>query len=421
MLLPQLDSFHQGLSCEGSIITSAGREFGWEGTDKMLLTSGKLFEDARVRTGLANLHLGNVSDRLEPLLEFAREKMNLDQEGAAAAHDTFLELLCSRSKMLEDRVRSPEIAEVAIERPIFVTGLPRSGTTFLHSIMAADPNNQAPKWWEVLAPSPPPALIADESADRARINQDIARFISLNPDFLKSHPYFDEGGDTLMECEAFGTTDFRRIVRTIYSRVPGIFPMEFSDTTTVDAFRYHRMVLQALQWKRPQKRWALKGTEHHTCLASLKEVYPDAVVVWLHRDPQKVFPSLMALLSRVAAGTSRKAVNLPEFGRYILSNYREMLSRAMESPMMDHPDVFHLRYADFISNPVAGVNSVYNRYGIPFGFEQENAINLWIADPANKGDRHGKFIYTLEEFKIDRDELEGFAADYRARFQIPFE
>lgn len=387
----------------------------------MVLTEDALLRDARKRTGLDDLHLGDVRERLSPLLTHAREEMGLSADVQQATHETFLELLISRAKMLEDRQHYPDLADIRIERPIFVTGLPRSGTTFLHSILAADPAAQAPKWWEVLHPSPPPGLIHGESADRARVDKEIEGFVRLQPDILKSHPYFDEGGDTLMECEAFAVTDFQRILRAVYWRVEGVFPMALNKLDGVNFFRYHRKVLQALQYGRPQKRWALKGTEHHTRLEALKQVYPDAIIVWLHRDPQKVFPSVMALLSRVAQGTSRKDIDLPAFGRYILDNYRAMLDKAMESPLLDHSDVHHLHYADFSADPVAAINRIYDRYGFPFGQVQADAITGWMSNPANRSDRHGKFIYSLDEFDIGRDELESYAAAYRARFAIPYE
>lgn len=387
----------------------------------MLLTLPALLADARSRTGLEDLHLAGLGDRLSNLLDYMRDSMNLPEVGRQAAHDTVLDLLVSRSRMLEDRKQIAGLTDVKIERPIFVTGLPRSGTTLLHSILAADPEAQSPKWWEVLHPSPPPGLVEPNCVAKQAVDRDIEGFISLQPDLLKSHPYFDEGGETLMECEAFATTNFMRILRAVYWRVPGVLPMSFSQTGSAEFYEYHRMVLQSLQWGRPQKRWALKGTEHHTCLENLKAVYPDAIVIWLHRDPQKVFPSIMALLSNVAQGTSRTEINRPEFGRYVLGNYRDMLDRAMKSPLLEHPDVYHLRYADFTTNPVGSVGEIYERYGIPFEQHQSFAMTEWMADPAHRGDRHGKFSYSLSDFAMDKDELETFAAAYRNKFAIPFE
>lgn len=387
----------------------------------MLLTTTKLFDDVRERTGLEHVHSGGVDERLERLIGYMRDSLNLDEAGRIAAHETVLDLLISRTGLLHDRQANPGIAEQPIERPIFVTGLPRSGTTFLHYILAADPDHRSPRWWETLYPSPPPGPCPAENARRARADDSIAGFIKLQPDILRSHPYFDEGGMTLMECEALAVTDFRRIVRAIYWRVPGVLPPSFNATDDIGFFEYHHKVLQALQWQRPHKRWALKGTEHHVRLEALKSVYPDAIVIWLHRDPQKVFPSLMALLSNVAEGTSRKPIDRPAFGRQILGNYRLMLEKAMTSPFIEHGDVHHLRYADFIADPVGAVAQIYRKYTLPFTQTQVQAINAWKDDPANRGNRHGRFRYSLDDFKMTPQELEAFVAPYREKFNIPME
>lgn len=388
-------------------------------SDGKLLDEQRLFNEVRAYTGLDDIHVGDLENRLSRLLHHMDAEMDLDDDGRQAAYSTVLEFLITRTGLLEDRQRHPGLAESEVKQPIFVTGLPRSGTTLLHSLLAADPNSRAPEWWESIRPSPPPGLSEGPDPRIELANAEIRSVLALQPGLMKSHPYFDQGSHTLMECEPLAVTDFRHILRTAYYRVPGVVRIELNQDPEA-FYQYHRKVLQALQWKRPEKRWALKGTEHHVRLEALKSVYPDAIVIWLHRDPQRVFPSLMEILTSVAEGIAGP-VDRPVFGRGVLERYSAMLDRAMGSPLIDHPDVHHLLYADFVRDPIGMVRGVYTSHSIPFGDEQANAMTQWMQDPANRGDRHGKFVYDLESFGVTRDALEDRTAAYRRRFAIPFE
>jgi hypothetical protein len=376
---------------------------------------------ARALEGRGDLHEAGVMDRLERLLTHLDRDLGLDAHGRQMAHETVADLVARRAALLEDRERYPEITQEVIERPLIVTGQARSGTTLLHSLIAADPNSRAPAWWDSMRPSPPPGISPPDDPRIAQMTAEMAAIVALQPNLLQSHPYFDEGGPALMECEKIAVLDLRYTFRSAFFRIPATLQIKLDDDDWTTLYAFHRMVLQALQWRRPKKRWALKGTEHHAHLGELKAIYPDAAIIWIHRDPQKVVPSTLELIASLAEGFTGKPVDRPTFGRLTLQRYQATLNAAMASPLIDHPDVVHLRYADFAADPVGNVECAYRRHGLPFNDGVRAAMQAWYDSPANKGDRHGKFRYDLSAFDMTTDDIEAAMSGYRARFNIPFE
>jgi hypothetical protein len=169
----------------------------------------------------------------------------------------------------------------------------------------------------------------------------------------------------------------------------------------------------------PPKRWVLKGVVHHARMSALKAVYPDAIVIWLHRDPQKVFPSNMELVCAHWDGITGKHVDRRAMGKKLLDMYIAQLDASVASPLSDHPDIYNLRYADFITDPVGHMAAFYDRYGLPFNPQLEQSMRTWLQ--RSKADRYGTFKYSLEAFGVSGEELEERASPYRRKFNIPHE
>lgn len=390
------------------------------GFDATHLTIDQMISAAREKSGLAEVYQAGLGTRLKRVVDYLNENCALDMAGRAAAVDTIGSLLAHRAMLLADQERYPAIGQEVIERPIIVTGLPRSGTTLLNMLIGQHPDNRIPEWWEVTRPSPPPALVPPPNPRLAEGHQELRDLLAVDPSLLMSHPYFDQGGHAAAECEAFGALDLRVIRRTMYFRVPAFIALDLMDDAA-EFYAFHKKILQQLQWRSPRKRWALKGVEHHVRLEALRAVYPDAIVVWLHRDPQKVFPSVFELNARLTEGVLKQPLDRASFGARLLEMYGGMLDAAMASPLIDDPDIYHMRYADFAAAPVEAIAAVYRRYDLLFDMQARQAIRTWLDDPANRGDRYGKFTYKLEPFGITPEILEKRIAPYRAKFGIPHE
>lgn len=383
-----------------------------------LLTEAAILEHTRRKARLADVFEASLGHRLEKLVAHLNEILAASPDAGEAAIETVSDLLARRALLLQDHLDYPEIGVEAIERPLIVTGCPRSGTTLLNMLIGQDPGNRIPSWWETTRPSPPLALMSATDRRRAEADREIADLIATDPSLLLSHPYFDEGGAAAAECESFGALNLQVLRRTLYFRVPALLAIDLMDDP-LDYYRFHKKLLQSLQWRQPKRRWALKGVEHHVRLDALKAVYPDAAIVWVHRDPLRTFPSVFELNARLVEGVTKAPVDRAALGARLMDIYGTQLDTGSGSPMIDHPDVYHLLYADFAAAPVDAIAKIYRHFGIALSADARSAMTRWLDD--NSGDRHGKFTYSLDDFGISPDALEARFSGYRTRFAIPHE
>lgn len=385
---------------------------------KSIVTADEILKATAAKAGQTNVFAESLGQRLDKLVDYLNHEVELDDSGRKAAVDTSSDLLSRRARLFQDHIDHPEIGEEVIDSPIIATGVPRSGTTLLNMLIGQHPDSRIPEWWETTRPSPPLCMAGPDDPRRAEADQEIADLLRTDPSLLLSHPYFDEGGAAAAECEAFGALNLQVMRRTLFFRVPAFLHINLMDDP-VEFYRFHKMLLQSLQWRMPKKRWALKGVEHHVRLEALKTVYPDAKIVWVHRDPLKNFPSLLELNARLLEGTVGHSVDREALGARLLEFYATQLDQASVSPLIDHPDVYHLLYVDFAAEPVKQIEAVYRHFDLPFDDPASAAISTWLEN--NKGDRHGKFTYSFEPFGISPRDLDERFSAYRAKFSIPYE
>ncbi|HTX96757.1 MAG TPA: sulfotransferase [Mycobacterium sp.] len=226
--------------------------------------------------------------------------IGMDANGIEQAESVCHWLLTSRLEFIEDRNRYPIAAEV-IDHPMFVTGEPRSGTTLMHVLMAVDPHARALRFWEVMYPSPPPGLARPDDPRRARADADWREINAKMPKWLLSHPYNDMLGDGLPEDERSWAFDFRVMTPTAWWRVPMQTLVAGLPTDSVAQYRLHMAMLQQLQYNRPPKYWVLKGF-HGFRLKEFFDTYPDANLLWLHRDPAQVAASRTMMIADILDG-----------------------------------------------------------------------------------------------------------------------
>ena len=208
--------------------------------------------------------------------------------------------------------------------------------------------------------------------------------------WLHCHPYNDMGGDGLPEDERTWAFDFRVMTPTAWWRVPmqnlsmGL-PMDSAAQN-----RIHKMMLQSFQYKRPKKYWVLKGF-HGFRLKEFFDTYPDATLVWLHRDPVQVAASSTAMMRDIMEGIVGKIDMVAEAKQHV-DRVRMSMANTMSNPLVMDPRVHHVRYKDFVADPVGTIRGYYEFAGREFTPAAEAAMRDYLAN--NKGDRHGKFEYS---------------------------
>lgn len=370
-----------------------------------------LFRQAVDATGFTDFGDGTLRDRVALVVDVCNHS-GLDGAGEAAAVDTIHDLLTARLGFVEDRNRLP-LADEEIDAPVFVTGEPRSGTTLLHALLAADPRARALRFWEVMYPTPPPGPAAPDDPRRARADDDWRAILRRIPPWLVSHPYNDRLGDGLPECERTWAFDFRSMVPSIWWRVPmRMHPVLPQDHHV--QYGIHRMVLQHVQYGRPARRWVLKGW-HAGRLAALFDVYPDARVVWIHREPVQVIASQITAFGQINECLTG-SLDWDGWAREQLETARRSIRATMTEPLVDDPRVHHVRYPDFVAAPVDTIRDVHYRFGLPFTTETEAAMRQWLAD--NPSDRHGRFVYSTDVLPEPLDALDEEFVPYRRRFGL---
>jgi hypothetical protein len=337
------------------------------------------------------------------------------QQAAAVCHG----LLTTRLELFEDRRRYPVSAEV-IERPMFATGEPRSGTTLMHALMSVDPDARALRFWEVMYPSPPPGFAGADDPRPARADADWREINAKLPKWLYSHPYNDMLGNGLPEDERTWAIDFRVLTPTAWWRVPMQTLVGGLPTDARAQYRIHKLMLQQLQIQRPKRHWVLKGF-HGFRLGELFETYPDARLVWLHRDPVQVAASRTMMMADILEGLVGP-VDLKAAAKLHLSLTRASIANTLQNPLVNDRRIQHVRYRDFLADPVGTIRRYYEFCDRPLSEQAAALMRDYLA--SNRPDRYGKFSYSsrlLTDIGEDLDALHEEFRPFRERFGVEIE
>jgi hypothetical protein len=382
---------------------------------RSILDANTLLAAAQAETGLSDWGDDTLPERFALAVAEIR-KAGMDEAGERKAAEVCHWLLTSRLQFFEDFKRYP-IGEEKIVKPLFATGEPRSGTTLLHALLAVDPNGRALRFWEVMYPSPPPGLAGPDDPRRARADADWREILERLPKWLISHPYNDMLGDGLPEDERTWAFDFRVMTPTAWWRVPMGMIVGNLPVDARAQYRLHKMMLQQFQYRRPPKYWVLKGF-HNQRLEALFETYPDAHIIWSHRDPVQVAASRIVLTGELIEGLTGH-VDWKEQARIHLAATRASINATLNHPMIDDPRIYHIRYSDFVNDPVATIRGFYEYAKVPWTQAAEDAMRDYLKN--NRGDRYGKFKYSTDIIGEDINKLHEEFAPFRERFGIEIE
>ena len=400
------------------LLNLTGRGLGAAGLQPVKLDTERLLQAARDNTGLDDFGDEDFLAPLALLLDCLHKEADLSLMGRMVARGDLLRTLENRLRLVDLFRQHPKIAEQPIERPIFVVGAPRTGTTIFHDLLAMDEDNRIPLSWETAYPLPPPESATYRSDPRiARVQADLDRVDRLVPEFKTMHPM---GAERAQECVAITSHDFTSMIYQVQFNVP-TYDQWVADCDMSSALRWHRRFLQVLQWKAPGKRWALKSPQHIWHLEQVHRAYPDALFVQTHRDPVRVLIS-MSNLAATLHRLSSEQVDLPDITRY----YAHALARGYQhtvnyrrSGQLPSSQVIDLYFRDFIQDQVGTVRRAYRHFGLDLPDQAAKSMEDFLAE--NPADKHGKHSYRLGDTGMRETELRGLFADYQAFFQVPEE
>lgn len=379
------------------------------------LDATALLAAAESATGLCDWGDPTFTQRFARAVELVRgANMNAEGERIAATNTHWL--LCDRLRFFDDHLKYGLDKEV-IQRPLVVTGEPRSGTTLLHALLSVDPDARALRFWEVMHPSPPPGLATPDDPRRAQADAEWREINARLPNWLRSHPYNDMLGDGLPEDERTWAFDFRVLTPTAWWRVPMGMVVGGLPADPPAQYRIHRMMLQAIQHGRPRKYWVLKGF-HATRFPAFFDCYPDARVLYIHRDPVQSIASRIRMAADLSEGLTG-SVDLAAQAKTHTALGRAGFHAILDNPMIGDPRIHHVRYQDFVADPVGTIRRFYGFAGHAWTSAAEAAMRDYLA--GNRGDRHGKFLYSTDLIDGDIDALHEEFAPYRERFGLDIE
>jgi hypothetical protein len=380
------------------------------------LNAEEIFDSAAREYGLERYVEPGIRSRFVAMVALFNEVGKIPADAFLPAVADMRHAVVSRLQIARDWAEHPEILQQKIIRPVFVAGNPRTGSTITQALLALGDGHRTPRYMEALYPSPPRGLNprADESARRAA-DAYVATLLKRDPRLLVSHPYHDQGGLAEAEDEFIYSLNFDMAYPLHFLNVPTV-PLSGPPKDSLGALQFHKNMLRHLQWKTPTARWVGKGFQHPNVLASLFEVYPDAIVVWTHRRPEEYLPSLVAVTDFVYRPVGGALYTLTP--QQLVAGIRANFDRVLRDPMVDDPRVSHVRFTDMIKDPVAMIAGVYEAHGLNFTASYEARLRQRLVDPAHRVDRHGKFPYTAAQYGLDVEEMTRGFADYRTRFGL---
>jgi hypothetical protein len=399
-------------------LNGAGAALRGLGLPLVRLDPDGLLARARRRARLDDFGDPRFREGLQRLVRALEEEARLSLLGRLVARDEVVRLLANRLQVTDVLRRNPEIRRAPVERPLFILGLPRTGTSILHELLAQDPENRVPMTWEVMHPFPPPEAASFDTDPRiAKVERHLAGIDRLIPGFRSMHPM---GAHLPQECVAITQHEFASLVWPTTHRAPS-YAAWLDRTDHGPVYEAHRRWLQYLQWKVPARRWMLKSPGHLWTLDALLREYPDARIVQTHRDPLRVLASLVSLVCTLRS-VATDDIDPHEVGaewsvRLADGMYRTMAVR--ERGLVPPAQVFDLQFRDFLRDEIAMVHRIYTHFGMTLSREAEARMRRFLVD--NRADKHGRHTYSLALGGLDEATERARYAAYQARYEIPSE
>jgi hypothetical protein len=370
-----------------------------------------LIETAKRRCNLDDFGGGDFFEGLSRLLDSCHRESRLNLIGKIALRTDLIRILCSRLFMYRDRQLYPDVARQEIREPLFIVGLPRSGTTLLHTLLAADPEHRAPLTWEVMTPSPPTR--DNEKRRIQRATQSCNCLNWLAPTFRHVHAV---GAELPQECVGLMTPTLMSDQFDTMYYVPS-YRGWFFRQDLLPAYEYHRRFIQHLQFRQSARRWILKAPTHMFALPTLLSVYPDALFVQTHRAPLDAMASVSSLIT-ILRRVFSDAVDPLVVCREAIQYWSETLDRFLhERDRLADYRICDVNYIEVCRDPIAAVRRIYEHFGWLLSAEAAQRMRLVLASLPQ--DQYGRHRYNLSQFGLDPAEgVEAFAA-YCERFDLP--
>ena len=378
----------------------------------MKINANEILDQAKSETGLSDLGEPLFLEGLNRLINSINNEANLNEIGIQAQPIRIQGLLSNRLRFEEDLKKFPEILEQEIIAPIVIVGLPRTGSTMTHRLLASDPNHTAMLWWEGRYPALLPGEKRGDIETRMGLGKaEVDAVVAASPEALDIHPWDYKGADEeilLLEHNFLSTVPESFMALPSYSKW-----IEEQDHTL--AYEDLKKFIQYLQWQNPgreNKRWVLKSPHHLGFIDKMISVFPDAKIIQTHRDPIKTVPSFCSMCANLFEPLTTNFDKV-----FIGKHWSNKLTRALNHCMNiseKHPDNFlDLEFLNMIKDPIDEMKKIYEFIGESFGEKTEVAMEAWREE--NKHEM-GAHKYSLEEYDLTESQINNNFAKYQQKY-----
>ena len=378
----------------------------------MKINANEILDQAKSETGLSDLGEPLFFEGLNRLIDSINNEASLNEIGIQAQPIRIQGLLSNRLRFEEDLKKFPEILDQEIIAPIVIVGLPRTGSTMTHRLLASDPNHTAMLWWEGRYPALLPGEKRGDIETRMELGKaEVDAVVAASPEALDIHPWDYKGADEeilLLEHNFLSTVPESFMALPSYSEW-----IEEQDHTL--AYEDLKKFIQYLQWQNPgreKKRWVLKSPHHLGFIDKMISVFPDAKIIQTHRDPIKTVPSFCSMCANLFEPLTTNFDKV-----FIGKHWSNKLTRALNHCMNiseQHPDNFlDLEFLNMIKDPIDEMKKIYEFIGEPFGEKTEVAMEAWREE--NKHEM-GAHKYSLEEYDLTESQINNNFAKYQQKY-----
>lgn len=372
----------------------------------------RIVERAHQVTGVDNFERQSFREGLDILVRDANRSEAWSETGAAALEQLASFYLGLRLRIDDYIRRHPEVLETPIKAPVFVMGIPRTGTTLTSNLLGADPARRSMLTWESNDPTPPATSATLHTDPRALAALEAER--QQQRDNPAAGRFYMGSAIFPTECTMILAHDFKSLLWECSAPLPAYSEWIMS-CDMASAYAYHRRFLQVLQHKAPGP-WNLKMPSHSLFLGALLKTYPDARIVWTHRDPIASTGSLFSLLHNAQS----HYLSAPD-NDWLVRNYPGQLAEHANRLMRTREDIGHdriydLHYAAMMREPIAEMRRLYGWLGDDFTPEAEASMRAWLR--ANPQGKWGKHAYKLDQWGVTAEAIRPYFEGYLARHQI---
>lgn len=383
------------------------------GMDRPALTARSVIAAAVKSAGCDDFGSDSYREPLEVYTDACREEAELTTFGRILVGKMLERALANRLALQRWATEHPEVRTQGIAGPWVIVGLPRTGTSILSMLLGQDPRARPLLQWEAAHPIPPTTLAeADDDPRIAKTAKELDGLLKLNPPLRAMHPF---GATLAEECVTLFMYDVRTLALETQAHVPS-YARWLEQADMAPAYAQHRLALQTLQSRRPAKRWILKTPNHLWHLDALLAAYPDARIIWTHRDPGPVVTSLASLANAGQLPQTRRRDPRPT-----ASEWRRKCGFALRSAM-SHDDKAadgwcrHVYYDTLMADPVDTVRSLYASFGEEMSDQHAQQMTALIKERGK--DTFGRHRYDPADFGWSYAEISEEFSDYTSRYHV---